>query len=382
MALRGAAEATSLNDMGQCVHCGMESRLVSACLGLCVSCVRADSERVAPRIREAHRRCREKFGLPPEPPHAATGVRCGLCVNDCALAEGQTGYCGLRSNRGGRLEGATREDGRVSWYRDPLPTNCVADWVCPAGSPAGFPRYSYSPGPEYGYSNLAVFYHGCSFDCLFCQNWHHREGVRGHKGRSPADLAAAVDERTACICYFGGDPSPQLPHALEASRIARERNSGRVLRICWETNGSMAPRLLERAIAVSLESGGCIKFDLKAWSEPLNIALCGVSNQRTLANFERVARRCAERPDPPLLVASTLLVPGYVDETEVTPIARFIASLDPGIPYALLAFGPQFCMTDLPLTSRRHADSALRAARSAGLRRVRLGNRRLLGDAY
>jgi pyruvate formate lyase activating enzyme len=35
-----------------------------------------------------------------------------------------------------------------------------------------------------------------------------------------------------------------------------------------------------------------------------------------------------QRPDPPLLLASTLLVPGYVDAEEVGRIARYIAELD------------------------------------------------------
>jgi len=365
--------------MGKCVGCGAESRLISSFMRVCISCIRNDFDRVLPRIRNVHRRSRDAFDLPGEPPRSETGVRCGLCTNECVLAEGETGYCGLRANRGGRLEGANRDDGRVSWYHDPLPTNCVADWVCPAGTAAGFPRFSHCRGAEHGYRNLAVFYHGCTFDCLFCQNWQHREGVREPRSKSPSQLAAAVDDRTVCICYFGGDPSPQLPHALEASRIARERHSGRILRICWETNGSMNPGLLDRAVDISLESGGCIKFDLKAWSEVLSMALCGVSNKRTLSNFERVARRIMERPDPPLLIASTLLVPGYVDVAEVEQIAKFIASLDRRIPYSLLGFCPQFCMEDLPTTSRSHAERALRVARSAGLERVRIGNAHLLG---
>ena len=45
---------------------------------------------------------------------------------------------------------------------------------------------------------------------------------------------------------------------------------------------------LQQAAALSLEMGGCIKCDLKAWNEPLHRALCGVSNHRTLANFERL----------------------------------------------------------------------------------------------
>ncbi len=196
---------------------------------------------------------------------------------------------------------------------------------------------------------------------------------------SAAELADAATGRVACICYFGGDPAPQLPHALAASRLARSR---RPVRICWETNGTMHPAFLRRIVEVSLESGGTIKFDLKASSEPVHIALTGFSNRRTLDNFAAAALRARERPDPPLVVASTPLVPGYVDEEEVSAIAGLIASLNPEIPYRLLAFCPNFLMENLPTTSRAHAQRCLDAARSAGVRHVGLGNVGLLGDLY
>jgi pyruvate formate lyase activating enzyme len=44
-----------------------------------------------------------------------------------------------------------------------------------------------------------------------------------------------------------------------------------------------------------------------------------------------------------------------------------IASLNPSIPYALLAFAPNFYMAELPCTSSRHAREAESAARAAGL---------------
>jgi len=193
------------------------------------------------------------------------------------------------------------------------------------------------------------------------------------------ELAEAVDERTACVCYFGGDPAPQLPHAIRASRLALEKNKGRILRICWETNGSMHPALLRQAAELSLNSGGCIKFDLKAWSEELHVALCGVSNKRTLENFKRLAQYAEKRASPPFLIASTLLIPGYIDKEEVSRIAAFIASLSQDIPYALLAFHPQFMMNDLPRTSERHARECLAEAKAQGLSKVRLGNIHLLG---
>ncbi len=330
-------------------------------------------------VRDVHRKVRKRFDLPVESPKTAGGISCGICTNRCRMAEGEVGYCGLRGCEEGRLVNyaGTPEKGLVEWYYDPLPTNCVAGWAC-AASGCGYPTYSYRKGHERGYKNLAVFYRACSFDCLFCQNWHYREKGTRPSVFSSVELADAVTSDTACVCYFGGDPTPQLEHALRASEIALENNRGRILRICWETNGSMNEALLKRMIKLSMETGGSLKFDLKAWNENLHIALTGVSNERTLANFKLAASLTSRRSKPPPLVASTLLIPAYIDVDEVAGIASFISSLDEDIPYSLLAFHPDFCMQDLPTTTRSQAEACLAAAYGAGLKNVHLGNIHLL----
>jgi pyruvate formate lyase activating enzyme len=238
----------------------------------------------------------------------------------------------------------------------------VADWVC-----AGH--------REHGCHNLAVFYASCTFDCLFCQNWHFREiSPVDEPGLSARELADTANAQTFCVCFFGGDPASQMPHALAASKELSRKG----VVVCWETAGTSHPKLLDRAVQLSLETGGSIKFDLKAYDDTLHTMLTGSSNRRTLENFARVAQRTEERPDAPLLIASTLLVPGYVGPDEVGRIARFIAELNPNIPYALLGFHPQFFMSDLPLTSLNHARAAEVAAHDAGLTNVRIGNRHLL----
>ncbi|MCX8126274.1 MAG: radical SAM protein, partial [Dehalococcoidia bacterium] len=350
----------------KCQRCGAGSFPISSALGLCAQCISTGHPEVRTRLEEVHLRARQEAGLPGQPPAGSNGVRCRLCVNECRIPPGGRGYCGLRTNTDRRLTGATADRGNVRWYHDPLPTNCVASWTCPGGTGAGYPKFARSNGPEYGYKNLAVFYCACSFDCLFCQNWQHRRLAILEPDVSAAELASAVDEDTTCICYFGGDPAPQLPHAIRTSRLALEKRRPGVLRICWETNGSMHPALLQQAVELSLSSGGCIKFDLKAWDENIHFALCGQSNRRTLDNFRLAAQHARRRTWPPLLVASTLLVPGYVEAGEVAKIAAFIASIDPEIPYTLLAFHPQFVMDDLPPTSRRHAAECLAAARAQG----------------
>jgi pyruvate formate lyase activating enzyme len=327
---------------------------------------------------EAHARSRAAFGLPERPPRDPRGLRCGICVNECMIPEGSLGYCGIRRNTGGKLRGVGVSEGKLSWYHDPLPTNCVGDWVCAGGTGAGYPKYANCPWPERGYKNLAVFFHACSFNCLFCQNWHFRESTLLPRTTSVEELVSDVDSRTSCICYFGGDPAPQAPFSLRASRMALEENLGRILRICWETNGSENTGYLERMMELSLVSGGCVKFDLKAWDETLHIALTGITNKRTLVNFRRAFEMAGSRPQPPPLIASTLLVPGYIDEEEVRSIARFVAGMSPHIPLSLLGFHPHFSMSDLPLTAKDFAIGCLEAAREEGLKNVRIGNVHLL----
>ena len=351
-----------------CEVCGRTSPLIAGHLGVCGTCIRDRPTEALPRAAQAHAAARREFGLPEAVPNTAGGIECPLCANTCRLGEGESGFCGLRRNEGGRLQHlAGRPDrGVLHWYRDPLPTNCVADWVC-------------SGHQQPGCHNLAVFYGSCTADCLFCQNWHYRQmdPVKS-PSMSSQELAAAANPRTYCFCAFGGDPASQMPHALAAARLLARRG----VCICWETNGSQNSRFMGCATELSLASGGCVKFDVKAVDENLYRALTGVSNQGLLDNFARVARRARERPEPPLVVASTLLVPGYVGSQEVRRIARFIADLDPDIPYSLLGFAPQFFMADLPCTSVRHAEEAEAAARDAGLTRVHVGNRHLLSRDY
>lgn len=380
----------SLGDtIRRCTLCGTKSQLIIEHLGLCGECVRTRFEEARSRVYAAHAETRQAFDLPATPPRAADGVPCPLCSRGCVIGSGERGYCGLRvsaadvpsgdgekgrhtvhsdeySHRRLHHLAGTPARGVLHWYRDPLPTNCVADWVC-----AGHRRY--------GDHNLAVFYASCSLNCLYCQNWHFREvDPVASQGMSARELADCANPRTFCVCYFGGDPASQMPHALASARYLARRG----VTVCWETAGTQHPKLMDQAVQLSLETGGTVKFDLKAFDARLHTALTGASNRRTLDNFARAAARFGERPEPALVVASTLLVPGYVTPEEVGRIARFIADIDPRIPYALLGFAPNFYVPDLPCTSVSHAEVALGAARAARLTNVRIGNRHLLSRDY
>jgi pyruvate formate lyase activating enzyme len=367
----------------KCEICGKEATHVSEVLKVCPRCIREHFEEARKYIELAHSRIKKRYGLPPSPPRDPGGAQCRDCGNVCRIPIGGKGYCGAVENSGGKLvrRFGAPDRGLLTWYYDPLPTNCVPADFCAGSSGAGYPRWCRTPQGDIGYNNLSIFLGSCTYDCLYCQNYHFRDLTKsGRPTMSAAELAEKAGENVGCACYFGGDPASQMPFVIESAKImldAAEENN-RILRVCLETNLSMNRSSLEKFAKLSLESGGGIKADLKCWSSEILHALSGVEHRAAYDNFRWLARRHSERPEVPFARASTLLVPGYVDEDEIRALASFIADLDPTIPYSLLAFHPLYYMEDMPYTKRDDAERYVRICREEGLQKVRIGNPWLL----
>lgn len=341
----------------KCKICQKE-KMVAEFLGVCWDCILNNWKKTRALAQIAHQKSRKEFGLPEKVPKTKGGTKCVFCANECQMGNGEFGFCGLRKNENGKLISfVNTEKALLQYYYDLLPTNCVAAPWCNA---------------EEGKYNLALFLGACNLDCLFCQNWHFKYLT---KSLSPMitqdDLLKAVHKDVHCVCFFGGDPGPQLPFIIEFCKKAKEVKKD--LRFCLETNGIENTQLLKEFAQISFESNGIIKFDLKYFNEKLSLALSGVSNKRSFENFKTLAKMNSKQ-----IVASTLLIPGYVDEKAVSKIAKFIARLDKSLPYALLAFYPCFKFSDLPTTSWNQDQACFKAAKDAGLKRVRLGNVHLL----
>ena len=318
-----------------CKICGRK-RLISDIIGICLECIKKGN--IPEEISKIH-------SIPKED----KGKKCQICVNQCSI-ENNLGRCQVDFSK---------KRAYLQWYYDPLPTNCVASWICGAN--------------KYGYYNLAVFYESCSFNCLFCQNWHFRE--RKGEFLSPEELAEKVNNRTFCVCFFGGDPTPYIWHSIKTAKIILNKNK---IRICWETNGSFNPNYAPQIAKILKESQGNIKIEIKALNPYLHFVLTGSSNENTLKNFKFFANYDFERKKPPPLIASTLIIPGYISPEEIYEISKFIAQINPEIPYSLLAFYPNYLMTDLPTTSKSHMYECYKKAKQAGLKNIHIGNIHLL----
>ncbi|MFX1314594.1 MAG: radical SAM protein [Promethearchaeota archaeon] len=377
--------------MGTCKFCGRNDKLISEVLQVCRSCIiGGDWNLIKPHILLVHKQVRELVELPDKPPKAErpnVKLKCNYCINECSLSEFDISYCGLRNiqrNKEGELPFPSRSKGYIHGYIDPNPTNCCNAWFCPAGTPNGYPKYSDYNQPEYGTYSYAAFLYGCTFDCLFCQNASHKYFSKKYLFDAET-LANQIikNKKITCLCYFGGTPEAQLPFSINLANIILEKvktdYKTRKFRICWEWNGSGNHNLVQECMEIAIKSGGNIKFDLKSYNEKLNLALCGVSNKRTLENFTFLAENYfgTREKDMPEISACTLMVPGYVNHEEVEQIAKFVSSIDKRIPYSLLVFHGDYQMRDLGITPKEQALKCLKVAKKY-LDNVNLGNKFLL----
>ncbi len=377
--------------MGTCKFCGKTDKLISSVLQACRDCILFKNwELIKSHLLQVHAKIRSQVDLPSFPlvkdNFSQIKLSCNLCINQCRLKAGEVSYCGLkRLDASGLAEipFPSKTTAYMHGYLDPNPTNCCNAWFCPAGTRRGYPTYSTHEGPEFGTYSYAAFFYGCSFNCLFCQNTSHK--FISEKNLVYVDDIAkqiASNEKITCLCYFGGTPEPHLPFSINLARqtLKKIKNLGkkRVMRFCWEWNGTGRAHLIEECMKIAFETGGNIKFDLKSFNERLNIALCGISNERTLSNFKFLAENYfGKRNELPELSGCTLLVPHYVNHEEVEEIARFIASINEDIPYSLLIFHPDYKMKDLPITPREQVEKCLHVAKKH-LKNVHVGNMFLL----
>ncbi|MFW9807701.1 MAG: radical SAM protein [Candidatus Thorarchaeota archaeon] len=350
-----------------CPNHESEQRIISQSVGICSVCINNDEKSIA---QQTHMMLRKQDGLIPTI-STSGNIICSECGNHCRLDEGEVGFCNIRIAKDSKVIDIFPNQAIVSWYFDPLPTNCVADWICPITT-----KQNLGFGHK-RLKNLAVFYGSCNSDCLFCQNSSYRTMMATGKPRlTPKELADTADENTTCVCYFGGDPACNAAHSLVTSKLL---NKSKHVRVCYETNGNISEKWLERIADIISDTGGTFKFDIKAVSPRLYQTMTGISNSIMLRNFAKLSAVKKDRQDE-FLVASVLLIPGYIDLAEVKRVCKFIAENDTTIPTALLGFYPHHAMNDLPRTSKAHAQAALEIAKDEGLTNVRIGNVGLLGN--
>jgi pyruvate formate lyase activating enzyme len=264
-------------------------------------------------------------------------VVCRLCAHRCVVAPGKFGTCGVRENRGGRL---------VTHAYGPI----IAAQVDPIEKK---PLYHFLPGT----TSFSIAAAGCNFRCGFCQNWEISQAPRDGRpsGRGPETapedvVKAALGRGCRSISYTYTEPTIFFEYALATAVPARAAGLANV----FVTNGYMTAEALD-AFHPHLDAAN---VDLKAFRDETYKKVCGarlgpvldtIRHMRTLGIWVEV---------------TTLVVPEMNDgEDELRAIARFLAGVDPSIPWHVSRFHPDYEYAG----ARPTPLATLRRARAIGL---------------
>jgi len=274
-------------------------------------------------------------------------VRCSLCGHRCVIAEGKLGVCGVRRNVGGELK--TLVYGKVcSIHVDPIEKK---------------PLFHFLPGS----ASLSVATVGCNFQCDFCQNHEISQYPRDFGGAmgepvTPEELVE-VAERQSCpsISYTYTEPTVFFEYALETARLATRKG----IRNVFVTNGYMTPEAIE-LLSPYLHAAN---VDFKS-SEKKTYARIMGANRDVMMESIRLLKEAGV-----WIEITTLVIPGMNDSpSEFRAIAEYIHGLDPGIPWHVSRFHPQYRMMGCPVTPLETLNMAMEIGREVGLKYVYSGN--------
>jgi pyruvate formate lyase activating enzyme len=274
-------------------------------------------------------------------------VRCNLCGHRCVVSNGRLGVCGVRKNVGGELK--TLVYGRVcSINIDPIEKK---------------PLFHFLPGSM----SLSVATVGCNFHCEFCQNHEisqYPRDVGGIMGETvtPEELVNAAEDRGCrSISYTYTEPTVFFEFALDTARLASERG----IRNVFVTNGYMTPEAIE-LVSPYLDAAN---VDFKSADAETYHRIMR-ANQAVVKESIHLLREAGVWVE-----VTTLVIPGMNDDPDgLREIADFIRRVDPGIPWHVSRFHPQYRMKDRPVTPLDTLKAASEIGLRAGLRYIYSGN--------
>jgi len=89
-----------------------------------------------------------------------------------------------------------------------------------------------------------IFFTGCNFRCVFCQNWRISQVFERGLRIEPERMAKIIEARGGKnVNWVGGEPTPNLPYVLEVIRELKK--DGFSIAQIWNTNAYMSSESME-----------------------------------------------------------------------------------------------------------------------------------------
>ncbi len=274
-------------------------------------------------------------------------VRCTACARYCEIKKDQIGLCGIRGNKGGKLELFVY--GKViAGHVDPIEKK---------------PVIHYYPGSKI----FSIATTGCNWLCKYCQNSDisQRRKVEG-VDMTPEQVAdTAIQYGTQGIAYTYNEPSIFIEFARDCGLAARKKG----LMNIFVSNGYDTPQ----TVKMMGEFLDAITIDFKGSAEPeFTRKFIGVPNPQPI--FDTLLEI---RDETKIHVEITdLIVPKVGDNLEYArKLSKFIYDeFGPEMPIHFLRFHPDYKMLDYESTPVKTLEKHYQIAKGEGLKYVYLGN--------
>ena len=282
---------------------------------------------------------------------SGTKAVCWLCPHRCHLADGQTGFCRARQNKGGIIR-SLNYGLLTSAALDPIEKK---------------PLYHFHPGSHI----LSLGSFGCNLRCPFCQNYTiSQAGRSGFAGQqlpldqvTPKEIVAAAQrlEETSGnigVAFTYNEPLVGYEFVYDTARLLKEVGLATVL----VTNGQIEKdswlHLLQYIDAVNI--------DLKGFTQSFYDWIGG-----DLKTPKAAIEMAAE--DGIHVEVTTLVIPGKNDSAaEMAAEAEWLAGISAELPLHLSRYFPRY-QSKIPMTPAETLQN-LRHVAEARLRFVHLGN--------
>lgn len=280
-------------------------------------------------------------------PEANQRVHCYLCPRHCHIGPGQSGFCYIRVNQGGRLY-SLGYAAPAALQVDPIEKK---------------PLHHFLPGTRVFSMGTA----GCNMGCFFCQNWDisksHQDQV--HAKHVAPEQVPLLAKSYGCdsIAFTYNEPTIWGEYIIDICKAARTLG----LKTVMVTNGYIT----YEAFHDIYDQIDAANVDLKAFTEKFY-------GKVTLTHLQPVldTLRWLKNETPVWFEITNLIIPGLNDDpVETRELADWILSnLGPEIPLHFTAFHPDFKLQDKPPTPPQTLHRAREIAREVGLHYVYEGN--------
>jgi len=280
-------------------------------------------------------------------PEPGNRVHCFLCPRHCRIHEGQSGFCFIRVNRGGKL------------------------YSLGYGSPAALqvdpvekkPLNHFLPGSRVFSMGTA----GCNMGCFFCQNWDiskSRHDQVHSQSVSPEEVPLfARKHNCASLAFTYNEPTIWGEYVVDICNAAKTHG----LKTVMVTNGYIT----REAFHDIYDHIDAANVDLKAFTE-------NFYGRITLTHLQPVLDTLLwlKNETKVWFEITNLMIPTLNDDVgETRRLADWIyKNLGPDVPLHFTAFHPDFKLQDKPRTPPETLHRARQIAFEAGLHYVYEGN--------